>query len=134
MAELSKERATAQAWEMLLGKAREAYDADPKAASAAKTLLHDPAWKQVIEAGVTASPDPEAAGTEDAAQPGYQVPAETAQAHPVSAAVDGLGLRLEDLDPELQVFLAKLYELNPQYRKFPIPAILEAIAESAGQL
>jgi hypothetical protein len=56
MAKLTHEQARAQAWEMLLEKATEAHSADPKAAAAAKTLLADPAWQQVIEAGVTASP------------------------------------------------------------------------------
>jgi hypothetical protein len=59
MAELAKEQARAQAWEMLLEKAREAHQADPKAAAAAKTLLGDPTWKQIIQAEVTASPEPE---------------------------------------------------------------------------
>jgi hypothetical protein len=58
MAELAKEQARAQAWEMLLEKAREAYQADPKAGAAAKTLLKDPAWKQAIQADVTAKPGP----------------------------------------------------------------------------
>ncbi|HLX47695.1 MAG TPA: hypothetical protein VKS82_05140 [Streptosporangiaceae bacterium] len=51
---LSKEQARAQAWEMMLAKAREAQNADPKAVAAAKTLLADPAWKEAIEADVTA--------------------------------------------------------------------------------
>jgi hypothetical protein len=54
--ELSTERARAQAWEMMLAKAREVQGGDPGAAAAAKTLLGDPAWKEVIEAGVTAAP------------------------------------------------------------------------------
>jgi hypothetical protein len=58
---ISREQARAQAWEMLVAKAREAQDADPKAVAAAKTLLTDPAWQQTIEAGVTLPP-PETAG------------------------------------------------------------------------
>jgi hypothetical protein len=55
MAELAHEEARAQAWEILLEKAREVHQEDPKAAAAAKTLLKDPAWKQVIKADVTAT-------------------------------------------------------------------------------
>jgi hypothetical protein len=53
--QLSREQARTQAWEMMLAKAREAQQADPKAVAAAKTLLVDPAWKEAIEEGVTAS-------------------------------------------------------------------------------
>jgi hypothetical protein len=50
----SVEQARVQIWEMMLEKAREAHYADPKAAAAAKTLLADSAWKDVIEEAVTA--------------------------------------------------------------------------------
>jgi hypothetical protein len=55
---VSTEQARAQVWEMMLEKAREAQHADPKAASAAKTLLANPSWKDVIEESVIASPVP----------------------------------------------------------------------------
>lgn len=61
--ELSQEQARAQAWEMLLAKAREAQDADPNAVAAAKTLLEDPAWKETIEASITAPVIPETVET-----------------------------------------------------------------------
>jgi hypothetical protein len=51
---VSAELARAQVWDMMLTKAREAQYADPKAAAAAKTLLADSAWKDVIEESVTA--------------------------------------------------------------------------------
>jgi hypothetical protein len=56
---ISREQARAQAWEMMLAKAREAQGLDPKATAAAKTLLEDPAWQKTIEVGVTAPPSAE---------------------------------------------------------------------------
>jgi hypothetical protein len=80
---LSTEQARAQAWEIMLAKAREAQDADPKAVAATKTLLADPAWKEQIEASVTAPVVSEIARKEPAVEPpAYEV-------HP------GTGLRLQ---------------------------------------
>lgn len=39
-------------------------------------------------------------------------------------------LALSDLSPELQAFMNKLYELNPEHRKIPIATVLEVVAET----
>lgn len=97
---LSNEQARAQAWEMMLEMAREVQEADPKAAAAAKALLADPAWKEIIEEGLTASPVPETAGK--------------------------AASKLPDLSAEpelLREFLEKFYQEDPSYGNIDVEIV-----------
>jgi hypothetical protein len=51
-----------------------------------------------------------------------------------TAAEAGEDLELTDLEPALQEFLAKLYELDPESRNVPIRTVLELVVDSEREL
>ncbi|HET9897399.1 MAG TPA: hypothetical protein VFQ44_20910 [Streptosporangiaceae bacterium] len=82
-------------------------------------------WRPHAEVGIPAAP---VAPAEEPARPESAVSAEVDAGLEVPA--DDQDLRLEDLAPELQEFLQRLYEMDPDHRKVPIRTVLEILVET----